>query len=224
MVEAVCFDLDNTLCVGRKDDREIHDAVFARIEVDPFFEPADVHAVDPASLPPADSDAEFYEHLYRAVAENVGGDPGHAPALAEATVEVLDDGTDVVFRDGAEEALAYARRNYDVGLLTVGNETTQRDKLAALGVADAFDAVVICGRDTGVEPKPDPEPFRRVLAELDADPGETVYVGDSLDGDVAGAREVGMESAWVPAEGAPADLDPEPTYRLDSIADLPSVL
>lgn len=226
-VVAVCFDLDRTLCIPDQADADIHAAVFERVDVEPFFTPADVRAVDPEDLPTAHSDREYYEHLYRAIADDVGGDPAHAPPLAEATVEVVDE-TAVSFRDGAREALDYVRDRYEIGLITNGGEERQSAKLERLGIDDAFDVTVFCDPAGGIEPKPDPAPFERALAALDAPPEQTLYVGDWHGGDVVGAHRAGLQSAWVPLdrphEEIPADPVPEPTYRLDSMADVPSVL
>ncbi|MFC7138565.1 HAD family hydrolase [Halosimplex aquaticum] len=224
--DAVCFDLDSTLCVSEQSDAEIHEAVFERCGVDPFFSPADVRAVDSAELPTAETDREFYEHLYREVCESVGGDPAHAPDLAAATLDVVDPAA-VTFREGAREALAHARERYDVGLITNGGEDTQTAKLEQLGVADAFDATVFCDPADGIEPKPHPAPFERALAELDAAPERTLYVGDQHAADVVGAHEAGLRSAWVPPDRdhqeVVADPDPAPTHRLDSMAELSRV-
>jgi putative hydrolase of the HAD superfamily len=227
--DAVLFDLDSTLCVSERSDHEIHEAVFDRVDAEPFFSPADVRAVDSEDLPTAHSDRGFYENLYAAVTADVGRDPGEIPLgeLAAATVEVVDE-TAVTFRDGGREALEYARERGPVGLVTNGGETNQRAKLEQLGIADAFDATVFCDPAAGVHPKPHPAPFRRALDGLNATPERSVYVGDSLGADVAGANDLGMTSVWVPFErpheDLPADPDPEPTYLLDSPAELPDVL
>jgi putative hydrolase of the HAD superfamily len=225
--DAVCFDLDSTLCVSEQSDDEIHAAVFDRVEPDPFFSPADVRAVDGADLPTAGSDRAFYEHLYRAVCADVGGDPAHAPELAAATVDVVDE-TAVTFREGARAALDHVRDRYDVGLVTNGGEATQTAKLERLGVADAFDATVFCDPENGVDPKPDTEPFERALADLDAAPGRTLYVGDSHGPDVVGAHRAGRHTAWVPlvrhGEAPAQSTHPAPTHRLDGMAELPDVL
>ncbi|NHX36495.1 MULTISPECIES: HAD family hydrolase [Halolamina] len=98
-VEAVCFDLDGTLCVADQSDEEIHEAIFDRVDVPEFFDLNDLSAVDYSALPDASSDREHHENVYRAIAENVGADPSCPPELAKATVEVLDP-TAVSFRDG----------------------------------------------------------------------------------------------------------------------------
>jgi putative hydrolase of the HAD superfamily len=225
--DAVLFDLDSTLCVAEQTDHEIHRTVFDRVDVEPFFSPADVRDVDPDDVTTANSDRGYYEALYRAVAADVGGDPSHAPELAEATVEVVDE-TAVRFREGAEAALDHAREHYEVGLVTNGGEETQRSKLERLGIADAFDVAVFCNPLAGLESKPDPAPFRAALSSLDATADRCVHVGDSLGHDVAGADRAGLDSVWVPFdrphEDLPEDPDPAPTYRLDSPVDLPAVL
>jgi len=223
--DAVLFDLDSTLCVAEQDDLDIHEGIFERVGREPFFEPEDLYAVDTTALPDADSDREHYASLYRAAADEAGADPDAAllDALADATLAVYD-ATLVEFREGAREALEYARERYTVGLLTNGSVETQRAKLQHLGIADAFDAVVCCGPGTGYPSKPDPAPFRALLDDLDVPADASVYVGDRLDGDVAGAHNAGMASAWVPTGDAPTDPEPEPTYLLDSPAELPSVL
>ncbi|PSP81589.1 HAD family hydrolase [Halobacteriales archaeon QS_1_68_20] len=214
--DAVVFDLDNTICVHQQDDEEIHEKVFERAGVGQFFQPSDLYALDTDDLPTANSHREYFEHVYRALAEEVGGDPDHAEPLAAATVEVLDY-TQVEFREGAETALARATENGPVGLVTNGGEEVQTTKLSALGIRDAFDVEVFCDPGEGIPPKPDPTPLSEALDELGTDPARTLKVGDALELDVAGARAVGMAAAWVPTREPTTDPDPAPDYTLDSV-------
>lgn len=218
-VDAVLFDLDSTLCVREQDDDEIHARVFDRVGVEPFFEPADLYALDTDDLPPADSDREHFEHVYRVLADAVGGDPSLARSLAEATVEVVDY-THVSFRDGAERALARAREECAVALVTNGSEETQTTKLEALGIADAFDVEVYCGPGMDVPAKPNPEPLAVALDELGVAPGDALKVGNSLALDVAAAHAAGMEAAWVPVGESEPNPDPTPTHVFDSMTDV----
>lgn len=221
-IETVVFDLDTTLCENTQSDEEIHETVFTRVGMEPPFTVEDVRGVDPADIPTVDTDRAFYEELYRAVTDDL--DRKEYRRLAETTVDVVDE-TDVEFREGAHEAVEYAREQYDdLGLLTYGDPETQRAKLDVLGIAELFDAVVVCGPNTEVAGKPDPDAFETVLGELGAVPETSIYVGDSLQGDIGGANNAGMQSAWVPDEEPPADPDPEPTYVLSSPADVREIL
>lgn len=230
-VEAVCFDLDSTLCVSNQSDSDIHGAVFDRAGIDPIFTPAEIRAVDSADIETAETDAEFYTNLYRATVANrsTAGDvePSLLEELGEITADVVDQ-TDVSFRPGAEEMLAYARDRYEVGLITNGGERTQTAKLETLGIADAFDVAVFCDPTDGIDPKPSTEPFRRALSGLSASAANTVYVGNDHSADVVGAHDAGLQSAWLPLvrahETAPSEPDPAPTYRLESPTDLSSIL
>jgi HAD superfamily hydrolase (TIGR01509 family) len=228
-IEAVCFDLDSTLCLPDQSDQEIHAAVFDRAGVEPFFYPPDQRAVDSTDVETAESAAEFYTNLYRVAVEGLPADPEPSllAELGEVTVEVVDE-TAVSLRPGAREAHDNARERYEVGLVTNGGKETQYAKLETLGIAGSFDVTVYCDPAAGVDPKPATEPFDRALAGLSASPETTVYVGDDHSTDVVGAHEAGLQSVWVPPnrphESHPDDPEPAPTHRLDSLEGLPSVL
>lgn len=228
-VDAVCFDLDSTLCLSNQSDQEIHSAVFERAGVDPLFTPEDVRAVDSADVETAASDAAFYTNLYREVIKNssVDPEPSVLERLGEITVDVVDE-ADVSFRPGAKEALDHVSEQYPLGLITNGGEQTQGAKLERLGISDYFDVTVFCDPARGVEPKPATEPFEQALAGLPSAPETTVYVGDSHSSDVVGAHRAGLQSVWVPPdrphETQPSDPDPAPTHRLSSVADITTLL
>lgn len=227
--EAVCFDLDSTLCVSNQSDEDIHRDVFERAGIEPFFTPSDLRAVDSAEVETAESDAEFYTNLYRATVRRLSTDADSSllAELGEITVDVVDK-TDVSFREGAKDALTYASERYELGLITNGRRETQTAKLETLGIDDVFDATVFCDPGAGIDPKPARKPFEMALSNLSASARETVYVGDTHSADVVGAHEAGLRSVWVPPNRPhgtqPTDPEPEPTYRLDSMAKLPTIL
>lgn len=230
-VDAVCFDLDGTLCLPERSDREFLRAVFEEVGTDPLFTPADLRAIDAEDLGPAEDVTEFYTNLYRATLHEVDApaspDDPIVEELGTAAGDLYDPAA-VRFREGAADALEYARRRYEVGLITNGTRETQQTKLEALGVADAFDAILVCDPDRGIPAKPAPEPFELALNRLGTTAETTVHVGDTLGEDVAGAHEAGLRSVWVPTnrphEEHPADPEPAPTHRIRSMADLPEIL
>lgn len=219
---AVLFDLDRTLCVGTQDEDDLLEEAFDRAGVDQYCTIPDLVAVSD-ELPTAESRVEFYELGLRAVAETRRADPADAPAVARAYADLVDHSA-VDFRPGGRTALEVAVENYAVGLITNGGEERQTTKLEALGIADAFDAMVFADPANGVEPKPDPEPFRRALSALDIEPENAWHVGDSLSCDVAGANRFGLASIWVPYDNETRDGGPTPTHTLDSPAELSTLL
>ncbi|NUB90945.1 HAD family hydrolase [Haloterrigena sp. SYSU A558-1] len=223
--DAICFDLDSTLCEPTRDAATVLEAAFERAGIDPFCAPADLRAAVP-SLPTAETDREFYENLFAEVADRADVDPALAPRLAGAYLEEQDP-TAVRFRPGARAALQHARDRGPVGLITNGGRPTQTRKLEALGIADAFDVSVFTEPSAGIFPKPDAAPFEYALGELGVTPDAAIHVGDSIRADVAGANAMGLDSAWVDPGHDDADGGPhahEPTYELSTLEAFETVL
>jgi putative hydrolase of the HAD superfamily len=66
------------------------------------------------------------------------------------------------------------------------------EKLGLLG----FIEVRLTAGDVG-HLKPHPQPFRRALDLMGVTPDESVFVGDRIQDDVAGAQGIGMRAVWV---------------------------
>ena len=98
---------------------------------------------------------------------------------------------------GVRESLGQMRRVAPVGLVTNGDPAGQRAKLAALGLADAFDVVVFSDELGRSFRKPHPAPFCQALRLLGAEPGRSFFIGDHPDRDIAGAQHVGMRAIRV---------------------------
>ncbi len=98
---------------------------------------------------------------------------------------------------GVTESLRRMRCSAPVGLVTNGDPAGQRAKVAALGLDDAFDAVVFSDELGRSLRKPHPAPFLHALRLLDADPGRSFFIGDHPDRDIAGAQHVGMRAIRV---------------------------
>ena len=88
---------------------------------------------------------------------------------------------------------------YRLGVVFNGNSEQQRDKLRKTGLTPHFSSVVISSA-LGVS-KPHPEIFQRSLAELEAAPEETLYVGDHLQSDALGAAGAGIWGVWLARGG-----------------------
>ncbi|MEY7851483.1 HAD family hydrolase [Natrarchaeobius sp. A-rgal3] len=212
--DAIYFDLDNTLCEPTQDASTLLERTFRRAGLEQFCTPSDLREAVPA-LPTAETDREFYEHLFAEVADRANVDPAVSSRLTDWYLEVRDP-TAVDFRPGAVAALEYARERGHVGLITNGGRSTQTKKLRALGIEDAFDVRVFTEPSEGIYPKPDAAPFEYALSKLDVEPDAAIHVGDSLHADVAGANAMGLDSAWVDT-GNGQFGDQQPTYELSSL-------
>lgn len=109
-----------------------------------------------------------------------------------------------------------------VAAVTNASGAHQRTKLADLGLAGAFDVVVIAG-EVGVA-KPDPVIFHTACRELGAAPGEVAHVGDKLDSDAMGADRAGLHGVWLDRAGHAEFAAPERIAVIESLTDLPELL
>lgn len=154
-----------------------------------------------------------------ALADQGVDDPRLAGELAErygeerrARHEVFTDAVGALTRLGESHSMA---------LVTNGAGCLQREKLAASGLADFFDAVVVSA-DLGLA-KPDASIFEHVLTQLDVDGADAVMIGDSISKDVDGALAAGLGAIWVNRNGA-ATPDRADLVEISTLSDLPNAL
>jgi HAD superfamily hydrolase (TIGR01662 family) len=63
------------------------------------------------------------------------------------------------------------------------------------GLDKFFDVVVVSGAVN--KRKPSPEIFQQALKKLSVDAAETVFVGDTVDADIKGAKDMGMKTIFI---------------------------
>lgn len=128
----------------------------------------------------------------------------------------LPDGYLPLLRDLARDRRLALVSNFDHG-------PTVRALLARDRLDEVFEAILISvefGRR-----KPHPAIFRGALDRLGASPSEALHIGDAYAEDVAGARAAGIDVAWVNPKGAAVPGGgPRPTYTIDQLTDLRTVL
>lgn len=98
---------------------------------------------------------------------------------------------------GVAPALARLRRRVPLALVTDGDVGVQTDKLVALGLASSFDAVVYSDRLGRAKRKPDRAPFDEARRLVGAGAAATVHVGDHPRKDVWGATRAGLRAVRV---------------------------
>lgn len=122
----------------------------------------------------------------------------------------------------AQEVLATLARDHALALLTNGAPDLQREKLAASGLERFFQVVAVSG-EVGIG-KPRAEIFEQVLAGLGVTAGEAIMVGNSLERDIAGARNAGVRSVWLRVPGAEEHDDVTPDHTIVGLRELPALI
>ncbi|MFB6298672.1 MAG: HAD family hydrolase [Halobacteriales archaeon] len=216
-VEAVLFDLDDTLCTYDRPGSELLPIAFERAGVEPFFTVEEYHRRYGEFVEDAETTTALREQCFATIAQERGVDPADGRAVARAYAAERDH-RNVSLRPGIEAALSTLAEDHRLGIVTNGAPDMQREKLAGTGLDAYFEIMVNAGFDA--PSKPDPAPFRQALEALDVAAERTVYVGNSLSSDVAGARAAGLRSVWIPLDEPDPDPDPQPDYTLRSPEEL----
>jgi putative hydrolase of the HAD superfamily len=108
-------------------------------------------------------------------------------------------------------------------LITNGPADVQREKLDLLGLRAHVDFALISG-ELGIA-KPEPEIFREGLRLAGVRAEQALFVGDSPEFDIAGARASGIRSVWVNRTGrAWNHPDPPPDHEVADLASLRPLL
>lgn len=83
---------------------------------------------------------------------------------------------------------------YKLGVITSGPEY-QRLKLRIAKLDNYFDVIVT--REDVKTIKPDPKIFLYALEKLKVEPSKAIMIGDNLEQDIYGAKNVGMIAVWI---------------------------
>jgi FMN phosphatase YigB (HAD superfamily) len=216
--DAVLFDLDGTLCRRTQDTETLYADTFERAGEELFGEPAGLWA---ALEGPPDHD-DWIGYLaagFARLAAQHGRTEVDPVALSEA-LSSLSNHAAVEPLPGVDRALDAAETLGPIGVVTNGPERNQKPKLGALGLLDRV--TVVYAGDLP-RSKPLSAPFDRALADLDVPADRALYVGNTLEYDVAGGQNAGLAVAWLREAGEdPGPYAPE--YVIDSLTDLPDVL
>lgn len=193
MVEAVIFDLDNTLMDFMKmKSNAIEAAVMAMIDAGLAMDPKD--AKDKLFDIYNKEGIEFQQVFDHFLEEQLGN----------IDWKILSSGV-VAYRRAREASLvlyphvnltltALSKRGLKLAVLSDAPRREAWLRLCYLQLQHIFDSVFTF-EDTGFK-KPHQTPFRKVLAVLGSKPENTIMIGDWPERDLVGAREVGMTTVF----------------------------
>jgi len=166
--------------------------------------------------------AHLYNTVWRRAHDNYGVDPSDVARLADVHWRAELAGLRAY--DDAALLLAAARNaGIRTAVITNGPGDVQRGKLAAVGLADAFDAVLISAEVGSA--KPNTRIFDVALAELGVAAEDAWHIGDTLAFDIAGARAAGVEAVWLNRDGITRDeAEALPHREIATLAELVPLL
>ncbi len=116
-----------------------------------------------------------------------------------------------------EPTLDQLAAHFKLGLLSNGNSYPER-----CGLEGRF-AFVVFSQDVRIK-KPDRRIFEITAQRAGCPMEELLHVGDSLENDVAGARDAGARTVWLNREGLANDTGIRSDHEIGSLSELPRIL
>jgi putative hydrolase of the HAD superfamily len=138
--------------------------------------------------------------------------------LSELFLQLLPTRT-ILFPDTKEVLQYLTDKSYQLHLITNGFEKTQHAKLNSSGLAPFFKQVITSEGSNSL--KPQKEIFEFALTRAKAQVNDSIMIGDTLDVDILGAMNAGMDQVHVNYNNAPQDL--EPTYTITVLKELKEI-
>ena len=126
--------------------------------------------------------------------------------------------------EGAHELMDYLRqRGYRMHMTSNGFHEVQYKKLAACGLRDYFDTIIL-SEDAGAN-KPSPQYFDYALSLSGAHRESTLMIGDNLQTDIMGALNSGIDALLFNRWNVDAsDCLLTPTFIVTSLKDIKKIL
>jgi len=130
------------------------------------------------------------------------------PGVIEGARELMDD---------------LKRKGYRMHMTSNGFHEVQYKKLAACGLTDYFDTIIL-SEDAGVN-KPSPQYFDYALKVSGAEREHTLMIGDNLQTDIQGALNAGIDALLFNRWGVnPDGAAKRPTFVVDRLLEITQLL
>lgn len=125
----------------------------------------------------------------------------------------------ILFPDSKKVLRYLKNKNYDLHLITNGFEKTQHNKLKNSGLTDFFTEVITSEGSNSL--KPNKDIFEFALNKSGAAKHESIMLGDSIEVDIIGAMNAGIDQVFINHLNIEPSI--KPTYTVTSLKQLEEI-
>ena len=177
-------------------------------------------------------DKDFHETTYHLVLRELLKELGHVE-VAESVLRSALDALYVITQknwqmesDTVETLETLRTQKYKLGIFSnAGDDKDVQGLIESFGIRDYFDFVLTSA--ACFYRKPHPRAFEIALAQWNATPNEAAMIGDSLEADILGAKQLDMTAIWLTRRAQFKDEDMrriKPDFSLRKLTELPPTL
>ena len=234
-IKAVLFDMFDTLMLIEKDHefyspsiRRMYSYLFAQgIKVD--FEKFEETYVRERNRILSEANLNFKEPHFNVRVAATLNSLGYSyavsdPIVAMATSEFCEEFMKYVKIDAdTKETLKVLNKKYRLGMIS--NFAIPECVLKLLktsGIDKFFEIIVVSGAVN--KRKPSQEIFEDTLKLMNISSGETVFVGDTIEADVEGAKAVGLKAIYIERRVQETSKKYAPDKTIQRLCELPTVI
>jgi|TARA_Y100000310_G_scaffold287350_1_gene312171 putative hydrolase of the HAD superfamily len=224
-IKVLAFDLDDTLWDMRptliRAEQKLHEWLKSncpRISYDPETTRSLRNEVLQEHPELKTSISELRRRVIELALQRSGYTPTESESYSHEAFEAfLQARNQVLFFDGALDAVRELTQRYLLGTLTNGNADIQR-----LGLSDYF-SFSFSAEQVGA-PKPAPNLFHAALEHTGVKAQEMIYIGDHPEFDVGAAHDVGLHTIWVNLNERAFPGEVLPDEEIGQLSDLPAAV
>jgi putative hydrolase of the HAD superfamily len=217
----IFFDLDHTLWDFEKNSKLAYERLFSElnimVDIDhflKFYVPANFAFWKLYRDEKITQEQLRYQRL-KSVFDDVGFDCSDnlINEIAHRYIELLP--TNSYLYPGAKDLLEYLFPHYHLHIITNGFADVQNRKMQSSGLQKYFKTITN-SEDAGVK-KPNPLIFEKALTSSSALPHESLMIGDSLEADILGAKQLKIDTIFFNEHQATHEVDTVEVFHLSEI-------
>ena len=217
MIQAVIFDLDNTLLdfISMK-NKSISSAIDGMIEAGLSVDPKE--AFNKIFTIYDNKGYEYQEVLNEYIINELGSIDYKILANGIVAYKKAKEASLVLYPNVIKTLVELSKMGLKLGVVSDAPKREAWIRICSVNLHHMFDAVVTFD-DTGFH-KPSPEPFRKIIKDLKVVSNTCFMIGDWPDRDIKGAKELGMITGFAKYGDTFNTLDSGAAYDLKDISEL----
>ena len=221
MIQALIFDLDNTLLdfmnmKKRAVEAAVHGMIEAGLQIDRYVAENKIFAIYETK------GWEYQEVFDDFIQDEIGRLDYKILASGIVAYRKAKEASLILYPNVNSTLITLSKWGLKLGVVSDAPSREAWMRICSVNLHHIFDAIVTFD-DTGMH-KPSPEPFEKISSLLDIPPTNSLMVGDWPERDVIGAKKLGMKTAFAKYGDVFCTQESGADYDIDDVKEILSIV